>query len=102
MIIINVQTNLVEFYPSIFKILSGNEILTSIKGCNSRSVTNLGKKVLTNPNLNLVNVKMYSKCCKILDLSIHFQDIEGNEILTSIKGHYSEVSVRYRIPKNDL
>ena len=27
--------NLVEFSPSIFKILSKNQFLTSIKGCNS-------------------------------------------------------------------
>ena len=34
-IIVNVLTKLVKLCPLVFKILSGNEILTSIKGHNS-------------------------------------------------------------------
>ena len=51
--------NLVKFCPLVLKILSGNEILTSIKGCNS--VTNLHKLTLYNPNLDLINVNVYTK-----------------------------------------
>ena len=39
---VNVHKKLVKFYQFILKILSGNEILTRIKGHNS--VTNLQKK----------------------------------------------------------
>ena len=56
-------------------ILSGNEILTSIKGCNS--ITNLRKSMPYNPNLDLINVNVYSKFGKIL--SIHSQDIERKQ-----------------------
>ena len=40
----------------VFKILSGNKILTSIKGRNS--VANL---TLYNPNLDIINVHVYTK-----------------------------------------
>ena len=43
--------NLVKLCPLVLKILSGNEILTSIKGHNS--VANLQKMMLYNPNLDL-------------------------------------------------
>ena len=52
-------------------ILSGNEILTSIKGY--YSVANAQKIVLYNPNLDLFNVNVYTNFGKIL--SIHSQDI---------------------------
>ena len=51
--------NLVKFCPLVLKILSGNEILTSIKGRNS--VANLRNLRLYNPNLDLVNVNVYTK-----------------------------------------
>ena len=51
--------NLVKFCPFILKILRGNKILTSIKGRNS--VTNLRKMTLYNPNLDLINVNVYTK-----------------------------------------
>ena len=63
--------NLVRFCPLVLKILSGNEILTSIKGCNS--VTNLGNVKLYNPNLDIINVNLYTKFGLIL--SIGSQDI---------------------------
>ena len=58
--IINVMCiqNLVKFSPLFIKILSGNEILTSIKGHNS--VANLQKMTLYNPNLDLVNANVYT------------------------------------------
>ena len=51
--------NLVKFCPFVLKILSRNEILTSIKGHNS--VANLQKITLYNPNLDLINVNVYTK-----------------------------------------
>ena len=64
--------NFVKFCPLVLKILSGNEILTSIKGHNS--VANLRKMTLYNPNLDLVDANVYTKFGKIL--SIGSQDIE--------------------------
>ena len=53
-------------------ILSGNEIVKLIKGPNS--ITNLQKLTSKNPNLDLVNIDLYTKFGSIL--SIHSQDIE--------------------------
>ena len=64
--------NLVKFCPFIFKILSGNEILTSMKGHNS--VANLQNLTLYNPNLDIINFNVYTKLSSIL--SIGSQDIE--------------------------
>ena len=61
--------NLVKFCPLVLKILSGNEILISIKGHNS--VANLP---LYNPNLDIINVNVYIKFGYIL--SIGSQDNE--------------------------
>ena len=47
------KQNLVEFCPSILKILSKNQFLTSIKGCNS--VANLRKMTPYCSNIDLVN-----------------------------------------------
>ena len=51
--------NLVKFCPSFLKILSKNQFLTSVKGCNS--VANLRKMTLYNTNLDLVNGNVYTK-----------------------------------------
>ena len=64
--------NLVKFHPLVLKILSGNEILTSIKGHNS--VANLQNLPLYNPNLDIINGNVYTKFGSIL--SIGSQDIE--------------------------
>ena len=56
---VNVYTNLVKDCPLVLKILSGNEIQTSIKGRNS--VANLRKMTLYNPNLDLINVNVHTK-----------------------------------------
>ena len=82
--------NLVKFCPLVLKILSGNEILTSIKG--HYSVANLQKVTLYNPNLDLVNaneIQILVKFC-LLVLKI----LSGNKILTSIKGRNSVASLR--------
>ena len=55
--------NLVEFCPSILKILSKNQFLISIKGCNS--VANLRKMTPYCSNIDIVND----------NVSIHSQDI---------------------------
>ena len=65
--------NFVKFYLLVLKILSGNEILMSIKDHNS--ITNLRKMTGNNPNLDLVNMNRYIKFCEML--SICFQDVES-------------------------
>ena len=64
--------NLVRFCQFVLKILSGNEILTSIKGRNSIKI--LGKMTGNNPKLDLVNVDVHTKFGQFL--SIPTQDIE--------------------------
>ena len=64
--------NLVTFCQLVLKILSKNQILTSIKGCNS--VANLRKTIIYNTNIDLVNDDVYTKFGLIL--SIRSQDIE--------------------------
>ena len=64
--------NLVRFCKLVLKILSGNEILTSIKGRNS--VKLLQKMTGNNPKLDLVNVDVHTKFVRIL--SIRSQHIE--------------------------
>ena len=64
--------NLTKFCPFFLKILSKNQILTSIKGRNS--VANLQKTKIYNTNLDLVTDNVYTKFH--LNLSIRSQDIE--------------------------
>ena len=64
--------NLVGFCQFVLKILSGNEILTSIKGRNSVKI--LQKLTDNNPKLDLVNVDVHTTFGQTL--SIHSQDIE--------------------------
>ena len=63
---------LVRFCKFTLKILSGNYILTSIKG--RYSVKIMQKLTGNNPKLDLVNVDVHTKFCQIL--SIGSQDIE--------------------------
>ena len=83
--------NLVKFCPLIIKKLSGNKILRSIKGRNS--VANLRNLTLYNPNLDIININVYTinlvKFCRSV-----LKILSGNEILTSIKGHYSVANLR--------
>ena len=62
--------NLVGFCQFVLKILSGNEILTSIKGRNSDKIL----RKINNPKLDLVNDDVHTKFGRIL--SICSQDIE--------------------------
>ena len=64
--------NLDGFCQFVLKILSGNEILKSIKGRNSFKI--LRKITGNNPKLDLVNVDVHTKFSRIL--SICSQDIE--------------------------
>ena len=64
--------NLVLYCQLVLKILSKNEILTSIKGRNS--VANLRKTKIYNTNLDLVTDNVYTNFGLIL--SIRSQDIE--------------------------
>ena len=64
--------NLVGFCQFVLKILSGNEILTSIKGRNSVKI--LRKMTGNNPKLDLVNDDVHTKFGRIL--SIRSQYIE--------------------------
>ena len=66
---------LVKFCRFVLKILSGNEILTSIKGRNSVKI--LRKMTGNNPKLDLVNVDVNTKFGQIL--SIRSQDIERKQ-----------------------
>ena len=67
--------NLVVFCQFVLKILSGNEILTSIKGCNSVKI--LRKSTGNNPKLDVVNVDAHTKFGQIL--SICSLDIERKQ-----------------------
>ena len=67
--------NLVGFYHFVLNILSGNEILTSIKGRNSVQI--LRKMTGKNPKLDFFNVDVHTKFGRIL--SIRSQDIERKQ-----------------------
>ena len=76
--------NLVLFCQFVLKIPSKNQILTSIKGCNS--VANLRKTKIYNTNLDLVTDSiqtLVSFCQFILKI------LSKNQILMSIKGRNS-------------
>ena len=77
--------NLVRFCQFVLKILSGNKILTYIKGRNSIKI--LCKMTGNNPKLDLVNVDVHTKFGQIL--SIHSLDIEKKQNSDVIKGHNS-------------
>ena len=64
--------NLVSFCQFVLKILSKNQILTSIKGRNS--VSNLQKTMIYSTNVDLVNDNVYTKIG--LNRSFRFQDFE--------------------------
>ena len=64
--------NLVSICLFFLKILSKNQILTSIKGFNS--FVNLRKTMIYDTNRDLVNDNVYAKFG--LNLSICFEDIE--------------------------
>ena len=69
---VDVHTKFGRILSIFLKILSGNEILTSIKGRNSVKI--LQKMTVNNPKLDLVNDDVHTKFGRIL--SIRSQDIE--------------------------
>ena len=69
---VDVHTKFGRILQFVLKILSGNQILTSIKGRNSIKI--LQKMTGNNPKLDLVNDDVHTKFGRIL--SIHSQDIE--------------------------
>ena len=83
--------NLVLFCQLVLKILSKNQILTSIKGRNS--VTNLRKTKIYNTNLDLVTDNL---CIQTLVSFCQFvlKILSKNQILTSIKGRNSLANLR--------
>ena len=85
--------NLVGFCQFVLKILSGNEILTSIKGRNSVKI--LPKMPGNNPKLDLVNNDVHTKFGWIL--SIRSQDIERKRNSDLNKGP----KLRQNFAKND-
>ena len=68
----NMYTNFGLILSIFLKILSKNQILTSIKGRNS--VANLRKTTIYNTKVDLVDDNVFTKFG--LNRSIHFQDIE--------------------------
>ena len=86
----------VKFCSFVLKILTGNEILTSIKDRNS--VVNLRNLTLYNPNLDIIYVNMYTKFVKFCALVLKI--FSGNEILTSNKGRNSVANLRKMRPYN--
>ena len=95
--------NLVGFCQFVLKILSGNEILTSIKGRNSVKI--LGKMTGNNPKLDLVNVTVLRIQNLVGFCQFILKILSGNEILTSIKGRNSVKILRKMTgnnPKLDL
>ena len=85
--------NLVFFCQFVHKILSKNQILTSIKGRNS--VANLQKTNIYNTNVDLVIANVYTKFG--INLSICSQDIEQKP--NSDVNHYItnvDLSIRFQ------
>ena len=83
--------NLVLFCQFVLKILSKNQILTSIKGCNS--VANLRKTKIYNTNLDLVTDNVYTNFGLIFCQFV-LKILSKNQILTSIKGRNSLANLR--------
>ena len=82
--------NLVLFCQLVLKILSKNQIMTSIKGRNS--VAYLRKTKIYNTNLDLVTDNVYTNFGLILSFVLNI--LSKNQILTSIKGRYSLANLR--------
>ena len=78
---------LVKFDQFILKLLSANEILTSING--HETIINLRKLMFNNANLDLVNINEYQKFGHIL--SIRAKDIERKR--NSDKKHGSSKAI---------
>ena len=84
--------NSLKFHQLVLKILSGNEILTSIKGHNF--VINFRKLTHNNLNLDLVNINTCAKFSQIPSIRSQEIKLSRNEILTSIKVRNSVINLR--------
>ena len=82
--------NLLSFCQFVLKILSKNQILTSIKGSNS--VANLRKTKIYNTNIDLVNDNVYTNFG--LNLFILSHILSKKQILTSIKARDSVANLQ--------
>ena len=82
--------NLVLFCQFVLKILSKNQILTSIKGRNS--VENLQKTKIYNTNLDLVTDNVYTILVSFCQFVLKI--LSKNQFLTSIKGRNSVANLR--------
>ena len=74
----------------VLKLLSKNQILTSIKGRNS--VANLRKTKIYNTNLDLVTDNVYTTLVSFCQFVLKI--LSKNQILTSIKGRNSLANLR--------
>ena len=74
--------NLIKIHLFILKILSGNEILTPVKGRNT--VMNWRKWMLNNSKLDVVNINACAKFGQ--NPFIHYQDIEWKQNSDAIQG----------------
>ena len=95
--------NLVRFCQFVLKILSGNQILTSIKGRNS--IKNWRKMMGNNPKLYLVNVDVHTKLVKfcqfILNRQATFSNLTYLELYTSLQECFDKLVIYHEI-RNDL
>ena len=89
--------NLFRFCQFVHKVLSGNEILTSIKGRNSVKI--LRKMRGNSPKLDLVNVDVQAKFGQIV--SIHSPDTERSQSRTVTPSKFCE-KMAGNNPKLDL
>ena len=90
--------NLVRFCQFVLKILSENEILTSIKGRNSVKI--LRKMTGNNyTKLDLVNVDVHTKTVRFCQFILEI--LRGNEILPSAKVHNS-IKILRKMTGNNL
>ena len=83
--------NLVFFCQFVLKILSKNQILTSIKG---RNCCKYAKRKIYNNNVDLVNDNLYTKLG--LNLSIRSQEIEQKTNSNVNQGPYLRKTMIYK------
>ena len=83
---------LVSFCQFVLKILSKNQILTSIKGRNS--VANLRKTTIYNTKVDLVDDNVFTKFG--LNRSIRFQDIAKLSCMSSIPARMKKIQLKMK------
>ena len=99
MLLISMHTqNLVKLHPVVLKILSGNEILTSIKGHNS--VINVRKLTRNNPNIDLVKMHNQIMSKSINSFYRHWAETKFRKTSWTIKGQNS-VTTWWKLTPNN-